>query len=497
MSKLLYDTNDWSFQRLRDAEEAIKEIAFFELKLNTYPNQIEIIGSDQMLDAYSSNGLPLMYNHWSFGKHFIQQNNSYRKGFSGLAYEIVINSNPCISYLMEENSMTMQTLVIAHAAYGHNHFFKNNYLFKQWTDADGILDYLSFAKKYISQCEEKYGVEIVERTLDACHSIMNYGVNKYKRPAKVNKKKELEQQEQRELYVQAQANVLWTTLPNKNNKIKNEVSKRFPVEPEENILYFLEKHSPKLEAWQRELCRIVRKISQYFYPQRQTKLMNEGWASFVHYYIMNRLWEKGQINDGSYLEFIHSHSSVLTQLNYNHKYYNGFNPYALGFAMFNDIRRICTNPTREDEEIFPHLVGKDWLDICLDGVENFRDESFVIQFLSPELIRKWRLFEIEDKSGEEHYKINHIQDLRGYNKIKESLSKHYSLANLQPNIQIIDANLKTTRKLELIYTSMYNKTLNGSKDKVIKHIEFLWGYDVDLKMEGLTTVPNYNIIGFF
>ena len=370
-------------------------------------------------------------------------------------------------------------------------------MFKQWTDADGILDYLSFAKKYISQCEEKYGVEIVERTLDACHSIMNYGVNKYKRPAKVNKKKELEQQEQRELYVQAQANVLWTTLPNKNNKIKNEVSKRFPVEPEENILYFLEKHSPKLEAWQRELCRIVRKISQYFYPQRQTKLMNEGWASFVHYYIMNRLWEKGQINDGSYLEFIHSHSSVLTQLNYNHKYYNGFNPYALGFAMFNDIRRICTNPTREDEEIFPHLVGKDWLDICLDGVENFRDESFVIQFLSPELIRKWRLFEIEDKGGEEHYKINHIQDLRGYNKIKESLSKHYSLANLQPNIQIIDANLKTTRKLELIYTSMNNKTLNGSKDKVIKHIEFLWGYDVDLKMEGLTTVPNYNIIGFF
>lgn len=497
MSKLIYDTNDWSFQRLRDAEDAIRQIAVDELRLNTYPNQIEIIGSDQMLDAYSSNGLPLMYNHWSFGKHFIQQNHSYRKGFSGLAYEIVINSNPCISYLMEENSMTMQALVIAHAAYGHNHFFKNNYLFKQWTDAEGILDYLAFAKKYINQCEEKYGVDLVERTLDACHSIMNYGVNKYKRPAKINKQKELEQQKERIAYVQAQANVLWSTLPKKDAKAKDQENNRFPLEPEENILYFLEKHSPKLEAWQRELCRIVRKISQYFYPQRQTKLMNEGWASFVHYYVMNRLWEKGQISDGSYLEFIHSHSSVLNQLNYNHKYYNGFNPYALGFAMFNEIRRICTEPTAEDRDIFPHLVDLDWLEVCLDAVENYRDESFVIQFLSPALVRKWGLFEIQDKNDADHFRINHIQDPRGFAKIKESLSRHYSLANLQPNIQIVDANLKGSRKLELIYTSMNKKELNPNKDKVIKHIEFLWGYDVDLKMEGLVTTPIYTISNFY
>lgn len=497
MSKLLYETNDWTFARLRAAEDAIKEIAVNELRLDTYPNQIEIIGSDQMLDAYSSNGLPLMYNHWSFGKHFIQQNHSYRKGFSGLAYEIVINSNPCISYLMEENSMTMQTLVIAHAAYGHNHFFKNNYLFKQWTDAEGILDYLSFAKRYINQCEEKYGVEIVEQTLDACHSIMNYGVNKYKRPGKPNKKKELEQQKHREDYVQKQANVLWSTLPNaKTNRVVDEKAKRFPVEPEDNLLYFLEKHSPKLESWQREICRIVRKVSQYFYPQRQTKLMNEGWASFVHYYIMNRLWETGQINDGSYLEFIHSHSGVLTQLNYNHKYYNGFNPYALGFAMFDDIRRICTQPTREDEEIFPHMVGKDWLSVCLDAVENFRDESFVLQFLSPTIVRKWRLFEIEDRASEEVYHINHIQDRRGFNRIRESLSKQYSLGNLQPNIQVVDANLMTTRKLELNYTSINNKNLTNSKDKVIKHIEFLWGYDVNLKIDGVSSVNN-NMIFFF
>ena len=141
-------------QRIYDACE---EVALGELGLDVYPNQIEVITAEQMLDAYSSVGMPLYYKHWSFGKHFAFQEASYRKGLMGLAYEIVINSSPCISYLMEENTATMQTLVTAHAAFGHNHFFKNNYLFKQWTDADGILDYLEFAKKYVTHCEHRHG----------------------------------------------------------------------------------------------------------------------------------------------------------------------------------------------------------------------------------------------------------------------------------------------------------------------------------------------------
>ena len=96
-----------------------------------------------------------MYKHWSFGKHFVREEKMYSKGYTGLAYEIVINSNPCISYNLEDNTMAMQTLVMAHAAFGHNHFFKNNNVFRQWTDAEGILDYLQFAKSYVSQCEDK------------------------------------------------------------------------------------------------------------------------------------------------------------------------------------------------------------------------------------------------------------------------------------------------------------------------------------------------------
>src|SRR6201996_2416150 len=209
----LFEGADWDYEKLKVAFDAIEEIAHKELGLDTYPTQIEVITSEQMLDAYASVGLPLMYRHWSFGKRFAINENLYRKGLQGLAYEIVINSNPCLCYIMEENSMTMQTLVMAHAAFGHNHFFKNNYLFKQWTDASGILDYLSFARDYVSKCEEKYGVEAVERVLDAAHALKEHGVNRYAHRSKPNLAEERQRAEDRRAYEEATFNDLWRTVP--------------------------------------------------------------------------------------------------------------------------------------------------------------------------------------------------------------------------------------------------------------------------------------------
>ena len=162
----------------------------------------------------------------------------------------------------------MQILVIAHACYGHNSFFKGNYLFKTWTDADSIIDYLLFAKNYINKCEEKYGFAQVEEILDSCHALMNYGVDRYKRPYPISAAEERERQKQREDYLQQQVNELWRTIPDEHDKNDKVEIPNFPSEPQENILYFLEKNSPLLEPWQREIIRIVRKIAQYFYPQK-------------------------------------------------------------------------------------------------------------------------------------------------------------------------------------------------------------------------------------
>jgi len=125
----------------------------------------------------------------------------------------VINSDPCIAYLMEENNITMQALVIAHASYGHNSFFKNNYLFKTWTDASSIIDYLVFARNYIADCEQRHGVKAVEETLDSCHALMNYGVDRYKRPSPISAVEEKRRQREREASLQKQISELWRTFP--------------------------------------------------------------------------------------------------------------------------------------------------------------------------------------------------------------------------------------------------------------------------------------------
>ncbi|MCV6606250.1 MAG: SpoVR family protein, partial [Porticoccaceae bacterium] len=306
--------------------------------------------------------------------------------------------------------MCMQALVIAHASYGHNSFFKNNYLFKTWTDASSIIDYLLFARNFITQCEERHGVEEVESLLDACHALMNYGVDRYKRPYPISIKEEQARQREREQHLQQQVNELWKTIPQKEQQQEQRSHPKFPSEPQENLLYFLEKSAPLLEPWQREVVRIVRKVAQYLYPQRQTKVMNEGWACFWHFNIVNELYEQGLVDDGFMVEFLQHHTNVIYQPDYDSPYYSGLNPYTLGFAMMQDIRRICENPTEEDRQWFPDIAGSDWLTTVHFAMENFKDDSFILQFLSPKVIRDLKLFTIIDDDQQDHLEVGAIHD---------------------------------------------------------------------------------------
>ena len=487
--KLLYADNDWDFDRLKAAYNAIEEIAIDDLGLNVYPNQIEIISSEQMLDAYSSHGMPLMYRHWSFGKHFARDEQLYRRGFTGLAYEIVINSDPCIAYLMEENTMTMQSLVMAHACFGHNHFFKNNYLFQQWTDAEGILPYLDFAKKYVAKCEDEYGFDEVEKILDSAHALMDQGVFRYARPPRLSEADRVARAALRAEHEQKTFNDIWRTLPNTEENDEEAEERQAEVKniklPEENLLYFIEKASPVLRPWQRELVRIVRNVSQYFYPQKQTKVMNEGCATFVHHYIMNQLYETGQITEGAIMEFLHSHSSVIFQPDFDDPRYSGINPYALGFAMMEDIRRICEAPSEEDRYWFPDIAGSnDWRGVIKDAWANYRDESFILQYLSPTVMRRMRMFALHDDSRESHVEISAIHDEQGFRRVRERLAEMYDLGMHEPNIQVVSADLEGDRMLVLKHTVHNGRTLDPkTKEDVLWHVHRLWGHKVKLDEE--------------
>ena len=485
---LLFEGADWDFTTLQRIHDACEDIALGELGLDVYPNQIEVITSEQMLDAYSSTGMPLFYRHWSFGKHFAHHEAFYRRGMRDLAYEIVINSSPCISYLMEENTATMQTLVIAHAAFGHNHFFKNNYLFKLWTDAEGILDYLDFAKGYVARCEERYGEVAVERTLDAAHALMSHGVHRYAGKNTVDLRQEEKRQQERRAHEEQMYNDLWRTVPvgkaKKAGDIGLEKRRAALGLPQDNILYFLEKTAPRLQPWQREILRIVRHVAQYFHPQRQTKVMNEGTATYVHYQIMNRLHDRGQISDGNFLEFLKSHANVVFQPNYDDRRFSGFNPYALGFAMMQDIERIVTSPTEEDRAWFPDIAGRgDAMGVLRDIWANYRDESFISQFLSPNLMRQLRLFHLyDDPEQTEGILVSAIHNERGYLRIRRQLSREYDIGWTDPAIDIVDVDLAGDRRLLLQHIVMNGCYLQETDMKqVLQHLADLWGYDVLLQ----------------
>lgn len=481
MSGIISDSAEWTFELIETYHDEIERIAE-SYQLDTYPNQIELISAEQMLDAYASAGMPIGYSHWSFGKHFIRNERQYRRGRMGLAYEIVINSNPCIAYLMEENTMMMQALVIAHASFGHNSFFKGNYLFRSWTDAEAIIDYLLFAKQYISECESRYSIEEVEDLLDSCHALQNYGIDRYKRPYPISMREEQEQQKEREAFLQSQVNDLWDkTVPKIRQQSLDKTDARFPSEPQENILYFIEKNAPLLEPWKREIVRIVRKIGQYFYPQRQTQLMNEGWACFWHYTLMNSLYDGGKVTDGFMLEFLQNHTNVVNQPGFDSPFFSGINPYALGFAMMIDIRRICEHPDEEDRQWFPDIAGSDWRKTLDFAMRNFKDESFISQFLSPRLIREFKLFSILDAEQESELEVSSIHNETGYRHIRQVLSNQYNLSISEPNIQVFNVDMRGDRSLTLQHSPTDDIPLTDSKDQVLKHLHRLWGFGVKLE----------------
>lgn len=477
-SPLIASGSEWTFDHLSALDNACAAHAK-RYGIDYFPNQIEVITSEQMLDAYSAVGLPVNYHHWSFGKDFLASERSYKAGQQGLAYEIVINSDPCIAYLMEGNSLAMQALVIAHACYGHNSFFKGNYLFKQWTQPDSIIDYMLFARNYILQCEDRYGQEKVEATLDALHALRDHGVDKYKRPGKLDARKEREEQAKR--LAQAQESMrqseYYSLVPQAEKAVVDK--KTFPVEPQENLLYFMEKYSPVMEPWQRELTRIVRKIAQYFYPQRQTQVMNEGWATFWHHRLLSDMWEAGEIDDGIYLEAMHSHTNVIAQ-----RPYNAFNPYALGFAIFTDIKRMCEHPTDEDWHYFPDIVGKNWREVLFDAMRNYRDESFILQFLSPKVVRDLKMMHINTNQLQDFWVVEETTGDEGFYSLRSHLAASRRLETYLPEVSVVRYYQDTDRALLLKHNAYRGKTLNADQaEKTLIHLHYLWGYDVLLETE--------------
>lgn len=490
MSRLLFEDSSWTIPQLHRAAQEIEIIGREEMGLDPYKGQIEIVSSDQMLDAYAMHGLPILYPHWSWGKSYVQNQLPYQQGKTGLAYELIINSDPAIAYCMEENTSTMQALVIAHACIGHSHIYKNNYLFRDYTDASALVDYLDFAKRFVLKCEDQYGVQRVEEILDAAHALIWQSMPP-PRGKKLSLKDEQAKLIERQRRRAADYREIWDTVPNRDLRTPEWVERPSIGLPEHNLLYFIEKYSPVLLDWQKEIVRIVRKLAQYFYPSVQCSVVHESAAVYSHMFCLRRLHEKGLISDGAMLEGLHSTSSVTYQCSFQR--WRGWNIYTLGYAIADDIERICNEPTEEDRRWFPDFAGNgDALSVLRYAWNEFRDESFIRQFLSPQVIRDLRMFRLRDDFVEMYYEVDAIHDDDGYKTIRSSLADEYLPERKFPDIEVSAANLDGDRMLTLThYTDPGFPLADIDKRKTMHYVNRLWGYPVrmrELTRDGENTV---------
>jgi spore cortex formation protein SpoVR/YcgB (stage V sporulation) len=190
---------------------------------------------------------------------------------------------------------------------------------------------------------------------------------------------------------------------------------------------------------------------------------------------------EGLVDDGFIIEFLTSHTNVVAQPAFDSEYYSGINPYALGFAMMTDIRRVCENPTAEDKHWLPDIAGSDWLSTIHYAMKNFRDESFILQFLSPKVIRDFKFFCLQDNDKKTNIEVTAIHDEAGYQQVREQLSQQYNLSHQEPDILVYKVDLRGDRSITLRHYQNQRKPLNNNTKEVLKHVYRLWGYDVCLE----------------
>ena len=269
-------------------EEAIADITAIadRFGLDFYPMRYEICPSD-IIYTFGAYGMPTRFSHWSFGKTFNKMKMQYDLGLSKI-YELVINSNPCYAFLLDGNSLVQNKLIVAHVL-AHCDFFKNNARFS--ISNRNMVESMSAAAERISGYEIEYGAAEVERFLDAVMAVQEHVDPSIHKPYGLDKKKYMDVQQKRlkeergKRHFDTRYGDLWELEDAQANATDREDAadaRKFPIQPEKDIVWFIQEFSPYLEDWQRDIMSILREEMLYFWPQIETKIMNEGWASYWH-----------------------------------------------------------------------------------------------------------------------------------------------------------------------------------------------------------------------
>ena len=404
----------YSLDELEYWNDKIEKLVW-DAGLDCYEQHFEICSYEDMLCYESYVGMPSHYPHWSFGKAYERQKTFYKYNLVGLPYEMVINSDPCIAYLMRDNTLLIHILTMAHV-YGHNDFFKNNRLFKRDTRANLEMEmfkaHANRVREYIQ--DPSIGPDKVERILDAAHGLK-----------------------------------FQTCRHGERKQIPEEEQETVPERLKDDLLAFLAEKG-KLVEWERDLIHIVREETMYFIPQLETKIMNEGWASYWHYQILNQL----ELPQGLHLEFLQRHHLVIRP------HQGQINPYFLGFKMF------------------------EYLDQQPDGREKImairsedRDQSFIRRYLNQELCEKLHLFSYGIQGDD--IVVTEVSNEEGWKTVRDNLANAVGLGSIPiirpvgvENGTLLLEHVCDQRELELNYAQ-----------ETVKYVVDLWGGKVDLRVK--------------
>ncbi|MFF2885206.1 SpoVR family protein [Paenibacillus sp. NPDC057967] len=456
---------------IRELERAIDEITEIAqgFGLDFYQMRYEICPAD-IIYTFGAYGMPTRFSHWSFGKTFNKMKMQYDFGLSKI-YELVINSNPCYAFLLEGNSLIQNKLIVAHVL-AHCDFFKNNARFG--VSNRNMVESMSATADRIHQYELQYGSEAVEKFIDAILAIQEHVDPTLIKPYQLDKKRyiEMSQKEQERSAGPAQPNAyeeLWnldTEAVAEAKAVAEELAaeaRRFPPKPEKDIIWFIEEYSPILEDWQRDILTMLRDEMLYFWPQIETKIMNEGWASYWHQRIIREM----DLTSDETIEFAKLNSSVVVPSRHS------LNPYYLGLKIFEDIERRWDNPTKEEQERFGRVPGKGREKI-FEVREFDSDISFLRNYLTKNLVDDLDLYIFEKKGPE--WKITdksweNIRDQLVYSKVNGGF----------PSLFVKDGDFNRVGELYLIH--QYEGTELDLKyvERTLPYVVQLWGKNVHLE----------------
>ncbi|MFL0541065.1 SpoVR family protein [Bacillus safensis] len=452
---------------LQRAIDEITEIAE-GFGLDFYPMRYEICPAE-IIYTFGAYGMPTRFSHWSFGKQFHKMKLHYDLGLSKI-YELVINSNPCYAFLLDNNTLVQNKLIVAHVL-AHCDFFKNNCRFQN-TKRD-MVESMSAAAERIKEYEHIHGTKEVEAFLDAVLAIQEH-IDPSLVRSKLSWNMDDEESEDDKPKRQTPYDDLWGMDEPKMREKKKTV-KQFPPKPEKDLLLFIEAHSRELEPWQRDVLTMLREEMLYFWPQLETKIMNEGWASYWHQRIMREL----DLDSSESIEFAKLNAGVVQPSK------TGINPYYLGLKIFEDIEERYNNPCEELKKA--GVTEGSGRSKMFEVREIESDISFIRNYLTKDLVMREDLY-LFQKQGRDYKVID-----KEWKAVRDQLVSMRVNGGF-PYLTVIDGDY--LKNNELYIKHWYEGIELDLKylEKVLPYLYQLWGRSVHIEsvLEGKEVMFSYD-----